>query len=187
MLQLNFSPFPYLKTKRLVLRQLIIADADAIAALRSNETVNKYLERVKTTSAEEALLFIDKINNSISNNQSIYWVIALQENNQLIGTICFWNIVAEDDTAEIGYELLPNYHGKGIMQEAITAVINFGFTKMKIKTITAFPLATNIASIKLLEKNDFKIDASEKYKEENEEAMKGYTVYVLGRNDDVVK
>ncbi len=179
MLQLNFSPFPYLKTERLVLRPLTIADADAIAALRSNETVNKYLERVKTTSAEEALLFIDKINNSISNNQSIYWVIALQENNQLIGTICFWNIVAEEDTTEIGYELLPDYHGKGIMQEAITAVINFGFSKMQIKTITAFPLATNIASIKLLEKNDFKIDTSEKYKEENDEALKGYVVYAL--------
>jgi [ribosomal protein S5]-alanine N-acetyltransferase len=179
MLQLNFSPFPVLKTKRLVLRPLTIADADEIAALRSNEAVNKYLERVKTTSAEEALLFIDKINNSISNNQSIYWVIALQETNQLIGTICFWNIVTTEDTAEIGYELLPDYHGKGIMQEAITAVISFGFREMQTKSITAFPLATNIASIKLLEKNDFKIDIVEKYKEEHDEAMKGYAVYVL--------
>ncbi len=183
MLQLNFSPFPYLKTRRLVLSPLTIADADEIAALRSNETVNKYLERVKTTSAEEALLFIDKINNSISNNQSIYWVIALQETNQLIGTICYWNIVAVDDTAEIGYELLPDYHGKGIMQEAITAVINFGFANMKIKTITASTLATNIASIKLLEKNDFKMDTAEKYKEEYDEEMKGYMVYVLRRNE----
>lgn len=179
MLQLNFSPFPYLKTRRLVLRPLTVADADAIAALRSNEIVNKYLERVKTTSAEEALLFIDKINNSISNNQSIYWVIALQETNQLIGTICYWNIVAEDDTAEIGYELLPHYHGKGIMQEAITAVINFGCNVMKLKTITAFLLATNMASIKLLEKNDFKIDTSEKYKIEEDEVLKGYVVYQL--------
>ncbi len=186
MLQLNFSPFPELKTGRLVLRPLTIADADAIAALRSNETVNKYLERVKTTSAEEALLFIDKINNSISNNQSIYWVIALKETDQLIGTICFWNIVAEDNTAEIGYELLPHYHGKGIMQEAITAVIDFGFATMKINKITAFTLAINIASVKLLEKNYFKIDTSEKYKEKNDEAMKGYVVYELKKNEQTL-
>ncbi len=179
MVQLNFSPFPYLTTERLVLRQLTIADADAIAALRSNETVNKYLDRAKTTTAEEALPFIEKINDSISNNKSIYWVIALKETDQLIGTICFWNIVTGEDTAEIGYELLPDYHGKGIMQEAISAVINFGFTTMKVKTITAFLLAKNIASIKLLEKNNFKIDTSEKYKEEKDEAMKGYVVYVL--------
>ena len=185
--QLNLSPFPYLKTGRLILRALTVADADAIAALRSNETVNKYLERVKTTSAEEALLFIDKINNSISNNQSIYWVIALKETNQLIGTICFWNIVAEEDTTEIGYELLPDYHGMGIMQEAISAVINFGFGVMQIKTITAFLLAINIASIKLLEKNDFKIDTVEKYTEEHDEALKGYVVYVLRKNADVTK
>ena len=179
MLQPNFSPFPYLKTRRLVLRPLTIADADAIAALRSNDTVNKYLERVKKTTIEEALKFIDKITENINTNESIYWVIALQDNNQLIGTICFWNIIIEDDTAEIGYELLPDYHGKGIMQEAITAVINFGFEKMKIKTITAFLMATNIASIKLLEKNDFKLATAEKYKEEHDEALKGYVVYIL--------
>ena len=113
--QLNFFPFPQLTTERLVLRQLTVEDVDAIATLRNNEIVNQYLGRSKTTTVSEALQFIDKINNNISNNVSIYWVIALPENNQLIGTICLWNIIAEEDTAEIGYELHPDFHGKGIM------------------------------------------------------------------------
>jgi len=183
MLKLNFSPFPFLNTERLALRQLTTDDAGAIASLRSNAIVNKYLERPKSTTSDEALHFIDKINRVINNNESIYWVITLKETNHLIGTICYWNIVVEEDTAEIGYELLPDFYGKGIMQEAMTAVIKFGFNTMQVKNITAFPLAANIPSIKLLERNNFKIDNSEKYKQENDEVLAGYAVYVLEKTE----
>lgn len=176
MLQLNFSPFPQLATKRLVLRQLTVADADAIAALRSNAIVNKYLGRSKTTSPAEAIQFIDKINTAISNNTSLYWVIVLQENNEMVGTICLWNIIIEDDSAEIGYELDPNFHGRGIMQEAIQAVIDFAFNTMQVNVITAFTVPDNIASAKLLEKNNFKLDVAGKYSTENDE---GNIIYVL--------
>jgi ribosomal-protein-alanine N-acetyltransferase len=178
MLQLNFSPFPLLQTERLVLRQLVPEDVNDITALRNNELVNLHLDR-QTTTTEEALLFINKIDKSISNNQSIYWVIALKENNFLIGTICYWNIVAEKDIAEIGYELHPDYHGKGIMQQAMALVINFGFNTMQLKMITAFTLPANIASVKSLEKNNFKVDTTGKFTDEFDKTTGGYAVYVL--------
>lgn len=155
MLQLQFSPFPQLNTKRAILRQLTIADADAIAALRSDPLVNQYLDRPKTTTPEEAVQFIEKINLHISNNIALYWVIALQENDQLIGTICLWNFNIEEDTAEIGYELLPDFQGKGFMQEALQAVIDYACKTLQLKTITAFTVFENIPSIKLLQKNNF--------------------------------
>jgi len=156
MLKLNFSPFPTLTTERLSLRQLMPEDADAIFSLRNNEIVNQYLGRPKATSAAEAVAFIDKITKGIANNQSMYWVISLKEDPQLIGTICIWNIDIEKDTAEIGYELLPAFHGKGIMQEALAAVIGFGFGTMQLKTIAAYTVPGNMASSKLLERNGFK-------------------------------
>lgn len=155
MLPFNFTPFPKLDTERLVLRQLTIADAGPIAALRSNAAVNQYLARPKSTSPEEAIQFIDKINLNISNNTALYWVIALKENEVLIGTICLWNFNPEELTAEIGYELLPDFQGKGFMQEALQAVINYGCHTLQLKTITAYTLTENKASIKLLEKNNF--------------------------------
>jgi ribosomal-protein-alanine N-acetyltransferase len=179
MLQLNFSPFPTLQTERLVLRQLVPEDVNAITALRSNELVNRHLDRQKTTTTKEALLFIDKIDKGISNNQSIYWVIALKENNFLIGTICYWNIVAEKNVAEIGYELHPDYHGKGIMQQAIATVIDFGFNIMQLKAITAFTSPANIASVKSLERNNFKIVTAGKRPDELDETADGYAVYIL--------
>lgn len=47
MLQTNFSSFPLLQTKRLLLRELVPEDVDAITALRNNEIVNLHLGRKK--------------------------------------------------------------------------------------------------------------------------------------------
>ena len=61
----------------------------------------------------------------------------------------------EDLVAEIGYALLPGFQGKGIMQEAIEKVIEYGFISMKLKSIVADLKPANIKSIKLLERNGF--------------------------------
>ncbi|MGG9961067.1 GNAT family N-acetyltransferase [Ferruginibacter sp. SUN106] len=179
MLQLNFSPFPQLTTERLVLRALTTADAGAIAALRSNEIVNQYLDRPKTTTPGDALLFIEKISKTLANKEGAYWVIALKENNALIGTICYWNLIPEENIAEIGYELHPDFHGKGIMQEAIEAVIDYGFNEMNVEIITAIPIAANTPSRKLLKRNNFTIDDSGKYAGEVYEGSENNVIYIL--------
>jgi ribosomal-protein-alanine N-acetyltransferase len=45
MLVLNFTPFPELKTQRLLLRKLEKTDANEMFFLRSNENVLRYLEK----------------------------------------------------------------------------------------------------------------------------------------------
>ncbi|MBC8048036.1 MAG: GNAT family N-acetyltransferase [Fimbriimonadaceae bacterium] len=156
MLLLNFTPFPIVETERLILRQLQADDAGAIYSLRSDERVNEFIDRPKTTTILQAEKFIDKINTAINNNESLYWAIILKEKNVLIGTICLWNISKENYTAEIGYELNPHYQGKGYMQEALSKVIEFGFSIMQLQTIEAYTHAQNNRSAKLLEKNNFK-------------------------------
>jgi len=172
MLSLNFSTFPNLATEHLALRQLVATDVAALVTLRCNEIVNKYLDRPKSTTLEDAIQFINKITAGITNGQSLYWVIGLKENNELIGTICLWNIDTANENMEIGYELLPSFHGKNIMQEAIQAVIDFGFNTIQLKSISAFTAVGNIASKKLLERNSFKLA-------ENSEEINGEIVYVL--------
>jgi len=54
MFTLRFSPFPVLTTDRLILRQLTSLDAAAIFALRSDERVNRYLDRPVCRRLEEA-------------------------------------------------------------------------------------------------------------------------------------
>ena len=154
-MNLNLMPFPILITDRLLLKRLALSDDTAIFALRSSDEVNKFIYRKKAETIKDAQDFIAKINTGIENNESIYWGIKLKNTEELIGTICLWNIEIETLIAEIGYELLPDFHGKGIMQEAISAVIPYVF-KLGFTTITAFPNADNVPSIKLLERNNFK-------------------------------
>lgn len=163
MLHLNFTPFPNLITERLLLRKLTIKDAKEIMILRSDDQVNKFLDRPKSNDINEAKKFIEKIVNDINRNECIYWAITLKENDILIGTICLWNMSVENDTGEIGFELHPDFQGKGIMQEAIQEIINYCFNKMKLKIITAFTHSANNKSINLLTKNNFVLDKNYEY------------------------
>jgi RimJ/RimL family protein N-acetyltransferase len=52
----------------------------------------------------------------------------------------------------MGYELDPNYWGKGYATEAATAVLNFGFAELKVHRIGANAVAENTASLRVLEK-----------------------------------
>jgi ribosomal-protein-alanine N-acetyltransferase len=152
---MNFTPFPALATERLTLRQLKFEDQHEIFTLRSDKRVNEFLDRSKANSIEDAVNFIHKINESISNNEALYWGIAMKEDLHLIGTICLWNISKENLTAEIGYELLPDHQGKGIMQEAVAKVIEYGFEILKLNAIDAELAPGNTKSVKLLERTGF--------------------------------
>ncbi|UOE51825.1 GNAT family N-acetyltransferase [Mucilaginibacter sp. SMC90] len=144
-------------TKRLNLRQLLEADAPQILALRSNAEVNKYLDRASDTTIDEARSFIKKIEGIVSRGEGFYWAITLKNDHKLIGTICYWNFESADKKAEIGYELYPDYHGQGFMQEAISAVLAFGFNDQHFELVTACPKEGNQSSVKLLKKIGFSL------------------------------
>lgn len=157
MRQINFFPFPALRTERFTLRQLSHEDDDKIFQLRSNSDVNKYIDRPIAKSIEDARQFIHKINESIEKNEVIYWAICSKDNFELVGTICLWNISEDRTNAEIGFELLPQHQGKGIIHEVLPAIINYGFEAIKLKSIDGEADYNNLKSIKLMEKNGFKL------------------------------
>lgn len=156
MLELNFTPFPELKTERLLLRKLAPGDANEMFFLRSNEDVLRFLGKEPARSVSEAEEFIGKINKSIAENESILWGIALQgDPSKIIGTICLWNIQKEHYRAEIGYVLHPDHWRKGIMKEAIGCVVDYGFDILKLHSIGALLSPANSASSAVLESTGF--------------------------------
>ncbi|RLD80474.1 MAG: N-acetyltransferase [Bacteroidetes bacterium] len=164
MKKLYFTPFPTLKTERLVFRQLEEADNKEIFFLRSDDEVNKYIDRLRPKNLDEASEFISKINNGIVENEWIYWAITLKDKPKLIGTICLWNISKEKTIAELGYELNPEFHGQGIMNEALNHILDYGFQKGGLKKIEAFTHRDNHKSTTLLFKNNFIHDVGRKDK-----------------------
>lgn len=152
----NFTPFPVLKTERLTLRQLKSSDDKEIFVLRSNDSVNKYLDRKRSRTMEDAQHFIRTVNENIERNNSIYWAISLNNEDKLVGTICLFSFSEDGLQAEIGFELVPDFQGKGIMQEATATVIQFGFQQAGLNWIEASAHAENKSSIRLLERLNFK-------------------------------
>ena len=155
---LNTKGFPIISTKRLLLRQLLEEDDKAIFRIRSNEIVYKFIDKQPQKSIKEAQDFIAKTNKSIANGEIFYWGIVLKETDELVGTICFWNFSEDKMTAELGYELYPDFHRKGIMNEAIESVLDYGFKSLKLKSIEAFTHKDNEGSKKLLHRHQFKLE-----------------------------
>jgi [ribosomal protein S5]-alanine N-acetyltransferase len=155
MLHLQFSPFPILQTTRLILRQTTLLDKEEIYRLRSIERVNRHLARPKARTVEDASAHIEKIARYIQNNELISWAITEMGSNILIGTIGFMNFISETNEGEVGYELLPEFHSKGIMTEALSAVLDYGHKTIGLKKTLAITTPENVESVKLLLKSGF--------------------------------
>ncbi len=155
MLIRTFTPFPILTTERLTLRQLVVNDEQEIFTLRSDREINKYLDRQVSNTIDDARNFINKVNENINKNDSLYWAITLRDRNLLVGTICLFGFSDGNGKCEIGYELLTNFQGQGIMKEAAEKVINYAFNTIKVQKIEASLHRNNLSSIKLLDKFSF--------------------------------
>ncbi len=165
MLKLNVTPFPEIQTERLILRKLKSTDASQLLFLRSDEKVMQFIGREKTKSLDEAAAFIEKINKSVDNNESVFWAVALKSTpDTMIGTICYWNILNDHYRAEVGYMLHPHYWSQGLMKETLIAIIKYGFEELKLHSIEARINPDNIVSGLVLEKTGFKREAY--YKED---------------------
>ena len=151
MLQPNFTPFPELKTERLLLRKITGDDALGILALRSNKDVMKYIDRPLAATSDDALAFIKMITAALNTNDGITWAIALKDApKKLIGTIGYWRFIKQHYRAELGYMLHPSHWRKGIMKEALDILVPFAFNEIKLHSIEAHINPGNIASANIL-------------------------------------
>jgi ribosomal-protein-alanine N-acetyltransferase len=180
----NFSPFPTLQTARLILRKLSLDDAEEIFFLRSDEEVNRYLDRKKANDLDDALAFINRVNIGIANDKWMYWAVCFKDNPKLIGTLCLWNLNEDENKAEVGYELVPESQGKGIAKEALSIVVEFGIETLKLDKIEAYTHKENLASIKLLEKLNFVRDPHEEAKIDYSVENPNTAVYSLWNSNE---
>ncbi len=161
MLTLNFKEFPILTTERLVLRQHSLADAPTLFKLRTIEEVMRYIHRERPRTIEDVETLITTINEGYTQGQTIAWVISLKDNPaHMIGSIGYWRTDLANYRAEIGYMLHPDFYRKGIVSEALTASIRFGFEEIKLHSIMANVAPENIASQQVLLKHGFVKEAS---------------------------
>ena len=151
-----------LETERLQLKEIKEQHVEDVLKIRSNETINRFVKRNSPKNNYDALQFILTIKERTKNNQTFYWGISLKDQSNLIGTICLWNFSEDRMGAEVGYELLPDYHRKGIMSEALKAVLDFAFNELHLQEIVAMTHKLNENSKGLLLKQGFVLKEGKK-------------------------
>ncbi len=81
------------------------------------------------------------------------------EDDVFVGRISYFNVNSRNRSAEIGYLIGPDYRGKGYASDALTLLLDFLFTELKLNRVHAQTGAFNVASISLLEHHGFKLEA----------------------------
>jgi len=150
--------FPVLKTRRLVLRQVTLKDAswyfEHFNAKEIVEGQDHGGPRNLSEAREELkLYFMD----NFRRKSGIRWGITLRGDDKLIGSAGFYKwIQPERYQAEMGYDLNPAFWGKGIMTEALAAIIQYGFDRMGLHRIEVLISRHNRRSQKLVRELGFK-------------------------------
>lgn len=145
--------FPMIETNRLFMRELTLDDAESIYRHFSYPEVTKFMDIEACKDIHEA---VDIIMFHIHDSGCRYGLFG-KDKNELIGTCGFhcWIKDEEETRAEIGFDLSPDYWGKGFMQEALHELIPIGFNLMKLDCIEATTEIENVQSQRLLEKIGF--------------------------------
>ena len=152
---ISFTPFPNIETKNLILRKMNYSDVDDLFEMRKDPRMNEHTDTKLEENTDETRAYIHKMNKGVDDNKWIVWAIEHKQSNKVIGSICIWNIDFEQRNGELGYGIIPDYQGQGLMKEVLLHVVEYGFDVMGLKELYAYTEESNLKSIRLLKKCDF--------------------------------
>ncbi len=154
----NLDLMPRFETDRLVLRQVDpVRDLEALFDLFADPEVARFTDTGPFDSIREAEEVMAWIVYIYDDKRGMRWAIAVAgAPERLIGT-CGFNVWRRDNnSAEIGYDLAQQHWGRGLMSEALTPMLRFGFERMGLNRIEADVTVGNEGSARVLEKLGFR-------------------------------
>jgi ribosomal-protein-alanine N-acetyltransferase len=143
---------PTLETDRLILRKMTPDDAEAVFAYASDPEVSRYVLWETHRSIEDSRTFLDLATSKYESGGEPDWGIVYKGDHHFVGTCGIVSWEPYHARAELGYALSRDYWGRGLMAEAVRAMISFGFKKMNLNRIEARCITENIASARVMEK-----------------------------------
>ncbi|ADU51838.1 GCN5-related N-acetyltransferase [Thermaerobacter marianensis DSM 12885] len=147
-----FRNLPVLETARLVLRPLTLDDVDDVYRYASDPEVARYTTWEAHRSLEDSRAFVEAQVQAYEEDQIAPWAMVLREAGRVIGTTGFVAWAPRHARAELGYAMGRSYWGRGLMTEAVRAVVAYGFTRMGLNRIEARCIPENRASARVMEK-----------------------------------
>ena len=130
-----FSRLPRLETERLILRPLRRSDAQDLFSYASDPAVSRHVLWDTHETLEDSRRFLRAALRQYRQGLPGSYAITLKESGRMIGTVGFMWVNTDHRSAEVGYSLGREYWNRGIMTEALRAVIAFGFDTLCLNRI----------------------------------------------------
>ncbi|MBR6514191.1 MAG: GNAT family N-acetyltransferase [Clostridia bacterium] len=147
-----FEKSPKIETERLILRYMRPSDARDMYDYARREEVTRYLLWSPHEDEEYTRSYLKQVQKCYRQGTFHDFGVVYKEDGRFIGTCGFARIDKPNSTAEAGYVFNPDYWGRGIATEALSAVIAYGF-EQGYNRIEARFMADNIASRRVMEKS----------------------------------
>lgn len=144
-----------LETKRLILRNQIPEDTEAIVKMFSDPEVMRFIADGKTIPRNIAEQSINRWNEYEREHGFTNWAVERKDDNAFIGK-CGFNYLPDKSDIELSYMLDEPYWGNGYAAEIAAAVLEYGLNKLGLKRVVALVYPQNSPSIKVIEKTGFK-------------------------------
>ena len=165
---------PHLDFKDFFMRPVKFKDYIDLYDYGKDAEVVKYL-------SWDAYLTLEEAKNAITpvflerpqNGQPAAYALVHKADHKMIGTCDLMHVDFAKKTAEIGFCLHKSYWNKGYMTQALDALIHVGFCYFNFKTIFIRHLKDNIASKRVIEKNNFTF-LEESYDEQYKDILLSY-------------
>ena len=145
-----------LRTESLLLRPLRESDAPALFGIFSDPRVTRYLSRPSWPNIAIAHERIARDVEAMSAGRYACFGIEQTVDGRLLGECSLFNLQEQCRRAEIGYTLAFEAWGKGYMNEALNALLEFGFSELGLNRVEADIDPRNLRSAKSLERLGFK-------------------------------
>jgi [ribosomal protein S5]-alanine N-acetyltransferase len=183
-----FADLPELETQRLLLRRMRLDDAEAMFAYASDPEVTRYVLFETHRSVEDSESFLRLATEGYERGDFGGWGVVLKDSGAFVGT-CGMDVgyAPEHARAELGYVLSREHWGRGLMPEAVRAVIRFGFRRVGLNRIQARCIAENAASARVMEKAGMTYEGTLRESEFIKGAYRDMKLYSILRREFIAR
>ncbi len=170
--------FPTIQTERFILRQFTSADLENVFRGLSHPDVIKYYG-ISFSSLEATKEQMTWFSDLEKNNTGIWWAICSKADNTFLGAGGLNDLDKDNRKAEIGFWLMPENWGKGIMKEVMPHICRYGFEKLNLHRIEGFVDSENKNCKNALAKLDFNYEGTMKDCEIKDEKFLSLDIYAM--------
>ncbi|CCE00953.1 GNAT family N-acetyltransferase [Bradyrhizobium sp. STM 3809] len=158
------APFPVLATRRLRLRAIVPNDRERYQDLLSIPDVTRYANIAFAPNEEQTRDMLARMAEMFDAGTGCSWIIEDLASNDFVGAVRFNYFVKHARVGGVGYELHPHYWGRGLMTEALRAVVGTGHALFDLNRIEAWTFPGNGASDRVLQKAGFLLEGVQRQK-----------------------